>query len=98
LAAGRIIDASGLVVSPGFIDLHTHSPTPLGQYFQAFDGVTTALELEAGYYPVLEYGGSISDQALINYGASAGHVMARVLEKDGLKMSDAMGTPTPVGI
>lgn len=98
LSADRIIDASGLVVSPGFIDLHTHSPTPLGQYFQAFDGVTTALELEAGYYPVLEYGGSISDQALINYGASAGHVMARVLEKDGLKMSDAMGTPTPVGI
>ena len=98
LSAERVIDASGLVVAPGFIDLHTHSPTPLGQYFQAFDGVTTALELEAGHYPVLEYGGSISDQPLINYGASAGHVMARVLEKDGLRMSDALGTPTPVGI
>ena len=42
------IDASFLVVAPGFIDLHSHSPTPLGERYQVMDGVTTALELEAG--------------------------------------------------
>ena len=97
LDADQVIDATGLVVSAGFIDLHTHSPTPLGQYYQAFDGVTTALELEAGYYPVLEYGVQISDSPMINYGASAGYVSMRVLEKNGLKISGGATAPTPVG-
>jgi N-acyl-D-aspartate/D-glutamate deacylase len=91
------IDTTGLVVSPGFIDLHTHSPTLLGQYFQAFDGVTTALELEAGFHPVNDYGGLISDTPLINYGAAAGYVAMRMLEKNGIRMGDAMGSPRPVG-
>jgi N-acyl-D-aspartate/D-glutamate deacylase len=97
LEADQVIDASGLVVSPGFIDLHTHSPTQLGQYYQAFDGVTTALELEAGFYPLRQYGGQIQDNPMINYGASAGYVAMRVFEKNGLKMSAGMGSPTPVG-
>jgi hypothetical protein len=42
------IDASGLVISPGFIDLHSHALSRLGQQLQPMDGVTTALELEAG--------------------------------------------------
>jgi N-acyl-D-aspartate/D-glutamate deacylase len=97
LEGEKIIDASGLVVAPGFIDLHTHSPTMLGQYYQAFDGVTTALELEAGHYPVLEYGGQIRNEPMINYGASAGYVSMRVFEKNGLMMSGGMGSPKPVG-
>lgn len=97
LDADQVIDATGLVVAPGFIDLHTHSPTPLGQYYQAFDGVTTALELEAGSFPVLEYGVQISTSPLINYGASAGHVSMRVFAKNGLKMSDGTAAPSPVG-
>ena len=64
LASDTIIDVSGKVVAPGFIDLHTHSPTELGQYFQAFDGVTTALELEAGAFPLTHYGEEISTQPI----------------------------------
>lgn len=50
------LDVSSQVVSPGFIDLHSHSPTPLGLRYQALDGVTTSLEREAGAYPVGKYG------------------------------------------
>jgi N-acyl-D-glutamate deacylase len=38
------IDARGMVVAPGFIDLHAHGQTPETYRFYALDGVTTALE------------------------------------------------------
>ncbi|MCP5071424.1 MAG: D-glutamate deacylase, partial [bacterium] len=97
LRGDREIEASGLVVAPGFIDLHTHSPTPLGQYYQLMDGVTTALELEAGAFPVGEYGSQISDAPLTHYGASVGYGSMRLLVKDGIALPDATDSPWPVG-
>lgn len=87
LRGAETIDATGLVVSPGFINVHSHSWTPLGQDFEAMDGVTTALELEAGAYPVSEFGTqqpfAIAGKARINYGASAGHAWVRSAILDG---------------
>lgn len=40
-----VIDASGLIVAPGFIDLHSHGQDEENYRFKAMDGVTTALEL-----------------------------------------------------
>src|ERR1044072_5716465 len=47
-----VVDVAGLVVGPGFVDLHSHVHSSAGQRLQAMDGVTTALDLEAGLLPV----------------------------------------------
>jgi N-acyl-D-glutamate deacylase len=52
LSGKRTIDATGLVVAPGFIDLHAHGENLPADRMQAFDGVTTALELESGVLPI----------------------------------------------
>ncbi|MFT4720163.1 MAG: putative amidohydrolase YtcJ [Candidatus Azotimanducaceae bacterium] len=75
------IDVTEKIVSPGFIDIHTRSPSQLGQYHQVMDGTTTALELEAVSYPIKEYGVDIRKQPLINFGCSAGYINRRILQK-----------------
>src|SRR5437016_1632165 len=44
----KVINAQGLVVAPGFIDLHQHGQDLSSERVKALDGVTTALELEIG--------------------------------------------------
>lgn len=83
LDAEHIIDATGHVLAPGFIDVHTHSPTPLAARFAVLDGVTTQLDLEAGAYPVREYGFMFADGAPINYGASVSHLAIRIKVIEG---------------
>jgi N-acyl-D-aspartate/D-glutamate deacylase len=93
------IDATSLVVAPGFIDLHSHSATPLGQRYQVMDGVTTALELEAGAFPVGDYGRLVREQPLIHYGASAGYGSIRLEVKLGIRRPDLLtDSPTPIGL
>ena len=76
---GKIeIDAAGLVVAPGFIDLHSHGQTAENYRYKAMDGVTTALELEIGVSPVSEWYAARESKSLINFGASAGHIPARM--------------------
>lgn len=72
------VDATGLAVAPGFIDLHSHGQTPENYRYKAMDGVTTALELEIGVSPAAEWYAAREGKALINFGASAGHIPARM--------------------
>ena len=73
-----MIDARGLVVSPGFIDLHQHGQDEENYRFKAMDGVTTALELEVGTGDVDAWYAQREQKTLINYGVSAGHLGARM--------------------
>ena len=76
---GKIeVDAKGLVIAPGFIDLHSHGQTPENYRYKAMDGVTTALELEIGVSPVAKWYAAREGKALINFGASSGHIAARM--------------------
>jgi len=78
LEGGAVLDVRGLVVAPGFIDLHSHGQDDENYRFKAHDGVTTALELEIGVSPVAPWYRSREGKALINFGASSGHVPARM--------------------
>jgi N-acyl-D-aspartate/D-glutamate deacylase len=78
LAGRTMIDAKGLVVSPGFIDLHSHGQTPENYRFKARDGVTTALEMEVGVGRVTEWYGEREGKALVNFGATSGDIPARM--------------------
>jgi len=88
LKAKRTIDATGLCVTPGFIDLHAHGQFTSANWMQAFDGVTTALELELGMLPISDFYANVAKQGRpLNYGASASSVMARIgaMDNDGPK-------------
>jgi dihydroorotase len=79
LQGRQTIDASGLVVSPGFIDLHQHAHTSAAYKSKAADGVTTALELEVGVGDIDRWYGERAGKSLINYGASIGHIPVRMM-------------------
>src|SRR5262249_681 len=64
---------------PGFIDLHQHGQEPASQYVKAFDGVTTALEMEIGIPDVAQFLKWKEGKSLIHYGTTASHAAARAL-------------------
>ena len=78
LTGRATIDAAGLVVSPGFIDLHAHGQTPETYAFQARDGVTTAFELEVGTSDIGAWYAARKAGRLVNYGVSIGHIPVRM--------------------
>ena len=82
-----VVDATGLVIAPGFIDWHAHGQNTLADRVQAFDGVTTALEFEAGMLPIGRwYDLQARSKRVVNYGASSSWGIARMVTLEGLPL------------
>lgn len=96
--ARREIAAAGLIVAPGFIDLHAHGQSLPADRMQAFDGVTTALELEVGALPVGEwYDAQAGRRRLLNYGTAAAWIFARKAVMIGIQLNGGEPALTTMG-
>jgi imidazolonepropionase-like amidohydrolase len=87
------VDVAGHVVTAGFIDLHSHTADVPGLRLRALDGVTTALELEAGATPVAAaYERAAAEGRPVNYGFSASWALARMEAVGGIALDGRLGT------
>ena len=77
LDGSRVIDATGLIVAPGFVDLHRHGQSERAYRLQVQDGVTTGLELEIGTPNAATWYADREGGQLVNYGVSIGHIGVR---------------------
>lgn len=78
LQGTRIVEASGRVVAPGFIDLHEHGQQDESYRMMVRDGVTSAFELEVGTGDVAAWYAAREPGQIVNYGVAVGHIPARM--------------------
>ena len=89
---GQEADVTGQVVTAGFIDLHSHAHDLGSARLRVTDGVTTALELEAGATPVgAAYAAAAAVGRPLNYGFAASWAMARMDVLAGLTLDGSIG-------
>ncbi len=77
--ARRVIDASGLVVTPGFVDILARIPTAREpQRYKVMDGVTTVISMHGGPVNIDGWYDEFDEEgSLVNYGTTVGHSAIR---------------------
>jgi cytosine/adenosine deaminase-related metal-dependent hydrolase len=87
------LDATGCIVAPGFVDLHSHAQDLPGHRLAAMDGVTTALDLESGVAPIESvYARAAAEGRPLNYGYSAPWAAARMQVLADVPRDGTIGT------
>jgi cytosine/adenosine deaminase-related metal-dependent hydrolase len=83
ITGDETIDATGLVVSPGFIDTHYHATDVFASKMALRDGVTTGMDLEAGSFNVKGwYDEKAKSGWQVNYGTAASLLYSRMAVHD----------------
>ena len=82
------IDATGHVVTAGFIDTHIHSSDKYSIKMGMMDGVTTGLDLELGALNIGAWYEREAGKWPMNYGQAVSHEMARMLVHDQLDLNE----------
>ncbi|MBY5991221.1 D-glutamate deacylase [Ferrimonas balearica] len=86
IEGAQTIDASGLVVAPGFIDTEQHGLGPWGIKVNLRDGVTTQMDFEVGALNIDQWYAHRTGNTQANFGTVVGQEFARMRVHDGLAL------------
>lgn len=86
LRGQTVVNATGLIVAPRIHRLAPHGQSTLADRMQAFDGVTTTMELEAGMLPIGRWYDQQAGKRVLNYGAASSWAIARISALEGVAL------------